>query len=238
MRKLTANEINEIADVFKATLEACTSSKTAKKSRAAERPRTAEGQITTEEPNATTWNTRKAPVDGEIVNLASLPNGTGICWPFKDGEYGNAFKTSRGWTGDYLMGSYLSSTSFAFSLALDDYHGKEPRFARGPYSSPAGSVTIEDEEELHKIFVEDKVIDFGSYKLYLSGSNAFGGDVIVVNGSSSFQVTDRSHWTDECWVRFEDGLGTSSPEGNAKAIAEYFPNFPLRFEVYPNPFVR
>lgn len=34
MRKLTAKEINEIADVFKATLEAC-SSKTAKKPRAA-----------------------------------------------------------------------------------------------------------------------------------------------------------------------------------------------------------
>lgn len=238
MRKLTANEINEIADVFKATLEACSSSKTAKKSRAAERPRTAEGSITTEEPNATTWRSRKAPVDGEIVNLGSLPNGTGICWPFKDGEYGNAFKTSRGWLGDYLMGSYHSSTSLAFSITLDDYHGDESRFARGPYSSPAGSVTIEDEEELYKIFVEDKVIDFGGYKLYLSGSNAASGTVIVVNGSSSFQVTKPSPWTGESWIRFEDGLGTSSPEGNAKAIAEYFPSFPLRFEVYPNPFVR
>lgn len=54
MRKLTAKEINEIADVFKATLEACSSSKTAKKSRAAKGLRTAEGSITTEEPNATT----------------------------------------------------------------------------------------------------------------------------------------------------------------------------------------
>lgn len=27
MRRLTANEVNEIAEVFKATLEACTSSK-------------------------------------------------------------------------------------------------------------------------------------------------------------------------------------------------------------------
>lgn len=135
------------------------------------------------------------------------------------------------------MGSYQSSTSLAFSITLNDYNGDESRFARDPYSSPAGSVTIEDEEELHKIFVEDKVIDFGSYKLYLSGSSAVGGDVIVVNGSSSFQVTKPSSWTDECWVRFEDGLATSSPEGNAEAIAEYFPSFPLRFEVYPNPFV-
>ena len=36
MRKFTASEINEIADVFKATLEACTS-------KTAEKPRTAEG---------------------------------------------------------------------------------------------------------------------------------------------------------------------------------------------------
>lgn len=58
MRKLTAKEINEITDVFKAVLEACTT-------------RTAGG--------------KECPIDGEIVDLGGLPRGTGICWPRGNG---------------------------------------------------------------------------------------------------------------------------------------------------------
>lgn len=116
--------------------------------------------------------------------------------------------------------------------------GNEAEFVRGPYSSPAGSVTFENEEELYEAFVENKSIDFGGYKLLLDGWKATGGDVVVVNGSSSFQVTASSAHTGDCWIRFEDGFETHSPEGNVEAITEYFPSFPLRFEVYPNPFTR
>lgn len=111
--------------------------------------------------------------------------------------------------------------------------GNEAKFVRGPYSSPAGSVTFENEEELYEAFVENKSIDFGGYKLLLDGWKAAGGDVVVVNGSSSFQVTASSAHTGDCWIRFEDGFETHSPEGNVEAITEYFPNFPLRFEVFP-----
>lgn len=89
MRKLTAKEINEITDVFKATLEAC-SSRTAKVKTA-----------------GTT-----AEVDGQETDLASLPIGTAIAC---DG--GQAFKTSQGWTGTALPGYFSDDEEAAAELA-------------------------------------------------------------------------------------------------------------------------
>lgn len=89
MRKLTAKEINEITDVFKATLEACTS-RTAKVKTAG----------TTVE------------VDGQETDLTSLPIGTAIAC---DG--GQAFKTSQGWTGTALLGYFSDDEEAAAELA-------------------------------------------------------------------------------------------------------------------------
>lgn len=89
MRKLTAREINEITDVFKATLEAC-SSRTAKVKTAG----------TTVE------------VDGQETDLASLPIGTAIAC---DG--GQAFKTSQGWTGTAIPGFFQDDEEAAAELA-------------------------------------------------------------------------------------------------------------------------
>lgn len=89
MRKLTAKEINEITDVFKATLEAC-SSRTAKVKTAG----------TTVE------------VDGQETDLASLPIGTAIAC---DG--GQAYKTSQGWTGTALPGYFSDDEEAAAELA-------------------------------------------------------------------------------------------------------------------------
>lgn len=89
MRKLTAKEINEITDVFKATLEAC-SSRTAK---------------------AKTAGT-SVEVDGQETDLASLPIGTAIAC---DG--GQVFKTSQGWTGTALPGYFSDDEEAAAELA-------------------------------------------------------------------------------------------------------------------------
>ena len=89
MRKFTAREINEITDVFKATLEAC-SSRTAKVKTAG----------TTVE------------VDGQETDLASLPIGTAIAC---DG--GQAFKTSQGWTGTAIPGYFQDDEEAAAELA-------------------------------------------------------------------------------------------------------------------------
>lgn len=89
MRKLTAKEINEIVDVFKATLEAC-STKTAK-------VKTAEAMV---------------EIGGVETDLASLPVGTALV-----ADYGMAFKTSRGWIGSILAGDYFSDEEAAVELA-------------------------------------------------------------------------------------------------------------------------
>lgn len=89
MRKLTAKEINEITDVFKATLEAC-SSRTAKVKTAG----------------------TSVEVDGQETDLASLPIGTAIAC---DG--GQAFKTSQGWTGTALPGYFSDDEEAAAELA-------------------------------------------------------------------------------------------------------------------------
>ena len=89
MRKLTAKEINEIVDVFKATLEAC-SSRTAKVKTAG----------------------TSVEVDGQETDLASLPIGTAIAC---DG--GQAFKTSQGWTGTALPGYFSDDEEAAAELA-------------------------------------------------------------------------------------------------------------------------
>ena len=89
MRKLTAKEINEITDVFKATLEAC-SSRTAKVKTAG----------------------TSVEVDGQETDLASLPIGTAIAC---DG--GQAFKTSQGWTGTALVGYFSDDEEAAAELA-------------------------------------------------------------------------------------------------------------------------
>lgn len=89
MRKLTAREINEITDVFKATLEAC-SSRTAKVKTAG----------------------TSVEVDGQETDLASLPIGTAIAC---DG--GQAFKTSQGWTGTALPGYFSDDEVAAAELA-------------------------------------------------------------------------------------------------------------------------
>lgn len=88
MRKLTAKEINEITDVFKATLEAC-SSRTAKVKTAG----------------------TSVEVDGQETDLASLPIGTAIAC---DG--GQAFKTSQGWTGTALPGYFSDDEEAAAEL--------------------------------------------------------------------------------------------------------------------------
>ena len=89
MRKLTTKEINEITDVFKATLEAC-SSRTAKVKTAG----------------------TSVEVDGQETDLASLPIGTAIAC---DG--GQAFKTSQGWTGTVLPGYFSDDEEAAAELA-------------------------------------------------------------------------------------------------------------------------
>lgn len=89
MRKFTAREINEITDVFKATLEAC-SSRTAKVKTAG----------------------TSVEVDGQETDLASLPIGTAIAC---DG--GQAFKTSQGWTGTALVGYFSDDEEAAAELA-------------------------------------------------------------------------------------------------------------------------
>lgn len=89
MRKLTAKEINEITDVFKATLEAC-SSRTAKVKTAG----------------------TSVEVDGQETDLASLPIGTAIAC---DG--GQAFKTSQGWTGTAIPGYFQDDEEAAAELA-------------------------------------------------------------------------------------------------------------------------
>lgn len=89
MRKFTAREINEITDVFKATLEAC-SSRTAKVKTAG----------------------TSVEVDGQETDLASLPIGTAIAC---DG--GQAFKTSQGWTGTALVGFFSDDEEAAAELA-------------------------------------------------------------------------------------------------------------------------
>lgn len=89
MRKLTAKEINEITDVFKATLEAC-SSRTAKVKTAG----------------------TSVEVDGQETDLASLPIGTAIAC---DG--GQAYKTSQGWTGTALPGYFSDDEEAAAELA-------------------------------------------------------------------------------------------------------------------------
>lgn len=109
---------------------------------------------------------KECPIDGEIVDLGSLPRGTGICWPRGNGGVGNAFKTDEGWLGDYPKGGATPNNGFLASIltqAADE--GNEAEFVRGPYSSPAGSVTFENEEELYEAFVENKSIDFGGYEL-------------------------------------------------------------------------
>ena len=93
MRKLTANEINEVVDIFKATLEAC-SSKTAE-------VKTAESGVL---------------VEGSEVDLASLPVGTTL---FND--YGTAFKTSQGWCGSLPFGGgYVYDEEASSILAEED----------------------------------------------------------------------------------------------------------------------
>lgn len=89
MRKLTAREINEIAEIFKATLDAYTS-KTSKVKTAG----------TTVE------------VDGQETDLASLPIGTAIAC---DG--GQAYKTSQGWTGTAIPGYFQDDEEAAAELA-------------------------------------------------------------------------------------------------------------------------
>ena len=89
MRKFTAREINEITDVFRATLEAC-SSRTAKVKTAG----------------------TSVEVDGQETDLASLPIGTAIAC---DG--GQAFKTSQGWTGTALVGYFSDDEEAAAELA-------------------------------------------------------------------------------------------------------------------------
>ena len=89
MRKLTSKEINEITDVFKATLEAC-SSRTAKVKTAG----------------------TSVEVDGQETDLASLPIGTAIAC---DG--GQAFKTSQGWTGTAIPGYFQDDEEAAAELA-------------------------------------------------------------------------------------------------------------------------
>ena len=89
MRKLTSKEINEITDVFKATLEAC-SSKTAT-------VKTAEAMV---------------EIGGQETDLSSLPVGTALV-----GEYGMAYKTSWGWIGSILPGDYNEDEGAARMLA-------------------------------------------------------------------------------------------------------------------------
>ena len=89
MRKLTANEINEFTEVFKATLEAC-ATRTA-------RAKTAEAIV---------------EIGGSETDLASLPVGTSLV-----ADYGIAFKTSRGWIGSVLAGDYFSDEEAAVELA-------------------------------------------------------------------------------------------------------------------------
>lgn len=89
MRKLTANEVNEIVDIFKATLETC-ALKTAG-------VKTAEAMV---------------EIGGQESDLSSLPVGTALV-----GEYGMAYKTSQGWIGSILPGDYNSDEEAARLLA-------------------------------------------------------------------------------------------------------------------------
>nr|DAQ92895.1 MAG TPA: hypothetical protein [Caudoviricetes sp.] len=91
MRKFTSREIDEITEVFKATLEACTS-KTA-------RSKTSGSVV---------------QIEGDEVDLNSLPTGTALVC-----DSGIAYRTSQGWFGTLLWDDNVSSGVIASELAED-----------------------------------------------------------------------------------------------------------------------
>nr|DAT47849.1 MAG TPA: hypothetical protein [Caudoviricetes sp.] len=116
MRKLTANEINEIAEVFKETLKACTSSKKA-------------GQEYFDWKN---WKkTTIATIDGQEVDLATLPPGATVT----NGS-SVSFKSRDGWSGMILgeVNGRGKDVDLAQSLAEDNFNGYTVRFIYNPLS--------------------------------------------------------------------------------------------------------
>jgi hypothetical protein len=195
MRKLTASEVNEIADIFKATLEAYISN-----------PRTARTKTAGD----------AISVEGDEVDPSSVPVGTGF-----SSDAGTVYKTSRGWVGSAVFGSFSSDDEISSDLA----DGPTLQYTNGPSTSPKGSVDFEDEDELFEAVVEDERIDFGGYKLYLDGFSMKEGGVIRVNGSSTYFMEEVDRYFTE------DGKRLDSPEDFANDIARF--GFPLQLEYFP-----
>ena len=169
MRKLTAKEINEIAEVFKATLEAYTSSP--KKASRAE-TKTAASETT-------------VVIDGQEVDLQTLPVGTAItCRGFvyfrDENEWDGAMceKDPEGKHAAFEMNNRADSSPAEFIYRPDN-----PR-------SPDGTAYFEDKEELHKAIVEDQFLDFSGHQFVVNQGHIPENAVIVANGREVFLFED------------------------------------------------
>ena len=209
MRKLTAKEINEITDVFKATLEACTSSKKTG------------GWFEFDYDN---WvPTTKATVSGQEVDLATLPVGTAVA-----NRVSTYFKTDSGWGGSVKKDP--DGKELAEEIAMYETGGDYTEFIYNPLSpgSPDGTAYFEDEEELRKAFVEDEFIDFGGHQFVVKQGDISENAVIVVNGTGIY-----GFFNPLTYVRKVRGLVTR-PEAAPEEFAQY--GFPIRLDLYLSPF--
>lgn len=213
MRRLTANEVNEIAEVFKATLEACTSSKKT-------------GQEYFDWKN---WKkTTIATIDGQEVDLATLPPGATVT----NGS-NVSFKSRDGWRGMILgeVNGRGKDVDLAQSLAEDNFNGHTVRFIYNPLSpgSPTATAYFEDEEELRKAFIEDGFIDFEGHQfpvtLYRKQEEEA---VIVVNGTGIYGFLRAL-----TYVRNVENR-TPRPKTMPEEFAQY--GFPLRLDLYLSPY--
>lgn len=165
MRRLTANEINEIAEVFKATLEACTPP-----------PKKAKRVETKTAASKTT-----VVIDGQEVDLRTLPVGTAItCRGFV------YFKNENEWDG--ATGARDPEGKHAAFEMNNWDDGSPAEFIYRPDNprSPDGTAYFEDKEELHKAIVEDQFLDFSGHQFVVNQGDISENAVIVANGREVF----------------------------------------------------
>nr|DAQ92889.1 MAG TPA: hypothetical protein [Caudoviricetes sp.] len=206
MRKLTANEINEIAEVFKATLEACVSPKKAKRVET----KTAASKTT-------------VVIDGQEVDLQTLPVGTVItCRGFvyfrHEIEWRGVMgaKDPKGEHAAYEMNSWSDNSPVEFIYRPDN-----PR-------SPDSTAYFENKEELRKAVVEDQFLDFNGHQFIINQGHIPENAVIVANsrGISLFK--------DPLFSFYDAMKGYGyRPKEFPEWCEEY--GFPLRLDFYLSP---
>ena len=210
MRKFTAREINEVAEVFKETLKACTSSKKTG------------GWFEFDYDN---WvPTTKATVSGQEVDLATLPVGTALA-----NRVSTYFKEElEGW-GGYTRKD-PDGEKLAEEIAMRETDGDFTEFIYNPLSpgSPDASATFEDEEELRKAIVEDGFIDFGSHQFVVNQGHIPENAVIVVNGTGIYGFFDPCFAVDS----LKDYV--IRPKAVPGEFAQY--GLPIRLDLYLSPF--